>query len=313
MSSSDLIQGIQAQSKFSISQAISLVEKGEKAGNELLSDLFRYTGYAYRIGITGPPGSGKSSLTNNLISILRKGNKRVAVVAIDPTSPFSDGAILGDRIRMVNHYSDPHVFIRSMATRGSYGGLSIHSEDIALIFDAAKFDVIIYETVGVGQIELDIVQAADSIIVVLVPESGDEVQMLKAGLMEIGDIFAINKADRPGANKLMITLKNILSSFHGKKNVWIPEVIHTIATEGKGIEKLLNSISSHKSFLKSGDIYNKKYQDRYKHRVNNFIKEEFIQKFWNTERNTLLQRELQKEIVDRLSPFALFKYFMKNE
>ena len=311
--SSDLIQGIQTQSKFSISQAISLVESGKNAGSKILSDLFKHTGFAYRIGITGPPGSGKSSLTDNLISVLRKENKRVAVIAIDPTSPFSGGAVLGDRIRMVNHHSDPHVFIRSMATRGSYGGLAVHAEDIAVIFDAAKFDIIIYETVGVGQIEIDIVQSADSIIVVLVPESGDEVQMLKAGLMEIGNIFAINKADRAGANKLLITLKNILSSFNENKNMWNPEVLLTIATERKGIDKLLQSIYSHESFLKSGDVYNKKYQDRYKRRVNNFIKSDFMQKFWNKEKTNILQLELQKENIDRLSPFSLFKQLIKNE
>jgi len=237
----------------------------------------------------------------------------VAVIAIDPSSPFSDGAVLGDRIRMLNHHSDPNVFIRSMATRGSHGGLAAYAEDVALIFDAAKFDIIIYETVGVGQIELDVVQAADSIIVVLVPESGDEVQMLKAGLMEIGDVFAINKSDRMGANKLMITLKNILSVFSENKNIWNPEVIQTVATEGKGINKLLQSIYSHESFLKSGDIYNKKYQDRYKRRVNDFIKSDFMHTFWNKEKMSMLQLELQKEHVDRLSPFALFERLVNNE
>ena len=208
--SSDLIQAIRNQSKLSISQAISLIENQSETGSKLLSNIFQYTGHAYRIGITGPPGAGKSSLTNNLISAFRNEDKTVAVIAVDPTSPFSGGAVLGDRIRMTTHHSDPNVFIRSMATRGGLGGLAMRTEEVGEIFDAAQFDIIIYETVGVGQIEVDIMKAADSVMVILMPESGDEVQMLKAGLMEIGNIFALNKSDRPGANKLMITLKNLV-------------------------------------------------------------------------------------------------------
>ena len=208
----ELIQGIRAQSKLSISQAISLIENNHEDGAEILSGLHQYTGKAHKIGITGPPGAGKSSLTDNLITSYRKMGKMVAVIAVDPSSPFSGGAVLGDRIRMMSHHSDSQVFIRSMATRGGQGGLAMKTQEVGEIFDAAQFDVIIYETVGVGQIELDVIQATDTVVVVLVPESGDEVQMLKAGLMEIGNIFVINKADRPGANKLMITLKNFLST-----------------------------------------------------------------------------------------------------
>ena len=242
---SQLIKGIRAQSSLSISKAISLIESNRENGSQLLADLYEHTGNAYRIGITGSPGAGKSSLTHNLISAYRQKGDRVAVIAVDPTSPFSGGAVLGDRIRMTAHYSDPNVFVRSMATRGGQGGLALKTQEVGEIFDAAGFGVIIYETVGVGQIELDVMQATDTVVVVLVPESGDEVQMLKAGLMEIGNIFAINKADRPGANKLMITLKNLLSTVTYDADMWQPEVIHTIATEGKGIDDLLKSIRSH--------------------------------------------------------------------
>ncbi|SVD11755.1 uncharacterized protein METZ01_LOCUS364609, partial [marine metagenome] len=291
--SSNLIQSIRAQSKLSISHAISLIENQGDTGSQLLSSLFKYTGNAYRIGITGPPGVGKSSLTDNLISAFRKEDKRVAVIAVDPTSPFTGGAVLGDRIRMATHHSDPHVFVRSMATRGGQGGLSARTEEVGEIFDAAQFDIIIYETVGVGQIELDIIQVADSVIVVLVPESGDEVQMMKAGLMEIGNVFAINKADTTGANKLMITLKNILSTFT-YDDIWHPEVIQTIATEGKGTDDLLKSIHSHQAFNKSQGIQRQKFEDRYQRRVNAHINVEFQQKFWDETKKNLLKSELQK-------------------
>ena len=303
--SSDLIQGIRAQSKLSISQAISLIENQEESGSKLLSNLFKYTGHAYRIGITGPPGAGKSSITDNLISAFRNENKTVAVIAVDPTSLFSGGALLGDRIRMTEHHSDPHVYVRSMATRGGQGGLAIRTEEVGEIFDAAKFDIIIYETVGVGQIELDIIQAADSVMVVLVPESGDEVQMLKAGLMEIGNVFSINKADRPGSNKLMITLKNLLSTLMYDDNTWKPEVISTIATEGKGINELLKSIKSHQTYNNETGIQKQKFKDRYQRRVSALINNEYQKEFWNKNNTKILQSELKKNQKKRMSPYKL--------
>ena len=308
----ELIQGIRAQSRLSISQAISLIENSREDGRKLLSDIYQFTGSAYRIGITGPPGAGKSSLTNNLISAYRLQNKTVAILAVDPTSPFSGGAVLGDRIRMTSHHSDPHVFVRSMATRGGRGGLAERTEEVGDIFDAAQFDVIIYETVGVGQIELDIIQAADSVMVVLVPESGDEVQMLKAGLMEIGNIFAINKADRPGANKLMITLQHLLSTLTYDDKTWQPKVIQTIATEEKGTSDLLKSICSHKAFNKSTGIQRQKFEDRYRRRVNTHISSEFQQKFWDEAKTGLLQSELKKDKQDRLSPYLLSRKLLDS-
>ena len=309
--SSDLLQAIRTRSKISISQAISLIENDWDAGNKLLSTLYKYTGNAYRIGITGPPGAGKSCLTDNLISAFRKEDKKVAVIAVDPTSPFSGGAVLGDRIRMKEHHSDPHVFVRSMATRGGKGGLAVRAEEVSEIFDAAQFDIIIYETVGVGQIELDIIQAADSVIVVLVPESGDEVQMLKAGLMEIGSIFVINKADRSGANKLMITLKNLLSILTIDDDSWQPEVIHTIATEGKGTADMLRTLRSHQSYNESKGIQRQKFEDRYHRHVNAFINMEFQQKFWNEEKKALFHSEVQKPKQDRMSPYFLAKKLLE--
>jgi len=308
----DLIQGIRGQSRLAISQAISLIEDNREEGEELLSETFKDTGNAYRIGITGPPGAGKSSLTYNLISAFRKNDKRVAVIAVDPTGPFSGGAVLGDRIRMTSHFSDPHVFVRSMATRGSQGGLAQKTQEVGEIFDAAGYDIIIFETVGVGQIELDVIQATDTVVVVLVPESGDEVQMLKAGLMEIGNIFAINKADRPGANKLMITLKNFLSTISFDENKWLPEVVATIATQGKGIEELINFIEKHKSFNKVLGIQDKKIDDRYKKRVMKLIADDLMDNFWKEKSHLILQNELKKKYNHRMSPYDLSNQLLEK-
>ena len=301
----ELIQGIRAQSKLSISQAISLIENNHEDAAELLSGLHPFTGKAHKIGITGPPGAGKSSLIDNLITTFRKMEKRVAVIAADPSSPFSGGAVLGDRVRMTSHHSDSQVFIRSMATRGGQGGLAMKTQEVGEIFDAAQFDIIIYETVGVGQIELDVIQATDTVVVVLVPESGDEVQMLKAGLMEIGNIFVINKADRPGANKLMITLKNFLSTLTIQDGSWMPQVIHTIATASEGTTELVELIEVHHAFNEKHGIQHQKLEERYKRRVMELIKNDLMQKFWNDSKHKQLQYELEMNHQDRKSPFNL--------
>ena len=306
----ELIQGIRGQSRLSISQAISLIENNSEEGAKLLSEIFNDTGNAYRIGITGPPGAGKSSLTHKLISTFREKDKKVAVIAVDPTSPFSGGAVLGDRIRMTSHFSDPHVFVRSMATRGSQGGLALKTQEVGEIFDAAGYDIIIFETVGVGQIELDVIQATDSVVVVLVPESGDDVQMLKAGLMEIGNIFAINKADRPGANKLTITLKNFLSTLSIEENKWLPEVVPTVATEGSGIVELIEFIEKHKSFNLTHGIQKAKIDDRYKKRVIRIIADDLMDNFWTDNSRSELECELEKKHNQRKSPYDLAKQLL---
>ena len=306
----ELIQGIRGQSRLSISQAISLIENSSEEGAKLLSEIFTDTGNAYRIGITGPPGAGKSSLTHKLISAFREKDKKVAVIAVDPTSPFSGGAVLGDRIRMTSHFSDPHVFVRSMATRGSRGGLALKTQEVGEIFDAAGYDIIIFETVGVGQIELDVIQATDSVVVVLVPESGDDVQMLKAGLMEIGDIFAINKADRPGANKLTITLKNFLSTLSLEENKWVPKVVPTVATEGSGIKELIEIIKKHTTFNLKHGIQKAKVDDRYKKRVASIIADDLMNSFWTDDNCSKLESQLEKKYNQRKSPYNLAKQLL---
>ena len=307
-----IIQGVREQSRLAISKAISIVENNRSGCEELLSSIYSFSGSAHRIGITGPPGAGKSSLTNSLVSFYRNKNKKVAVIAIDPTSPFSGGAVLGDRIRMTSHSSDSDVFIRSLASRGSKGGLTSSANQIGDVFDSAGYDIIIYETVGVGQIELDIIESVDTVVVVLVPESGDEVQMLKAGLMEIGDIFAINKSDRPGANKLMITLKNIISS-NIADDKWSPDIFQTVALDNTGVDSLFKRINDHGKFIIEKGLLRKKILNRYKKIVSDILKERYLQTIWNNNNSELLNAECTKERKSQLSPYEFANKLIKHE
>ena len=225
-----------------VARAISLIEDEAAAGAELIRHIFPRTGQAYLIGITGAPGSGKSTLVDRLTTEIRKTSKTVGIVAVDPTSPFSGGAILGDRVRMQAHAGDAGVFIRSMATRGHLGGLARATSEVALVLDAAGRDVVIIETVGVGQDEIDIVRTADISVVTVVPGSGDEVQALKAGIMEIADTFVVNKADREGADRTVASIETNLSLQTFGPNEWRPPILKTEATTGKGIPDLLESI-----------------------------------------------------------------------
>ena len=220
-----------------LARAISMVEDRTAAGDALLREVFPHAGRARVIGITGSPGGGKSSLVDRLAGAYRNENPQVGIVAVDPSSPFTGGAILGDRIRMQALSTDPGIFIRSMATRGNLGGLAPATADVIRILDAAARDPILVETVGVGQDEIDIVKLADISVVVLVPGMGDDIQALKAGLMEIGDIFVINKCDRPGVDKMERALTAVLSLAH-RDDGWIPPIVKTIATEGRGIDDL---------------------------------------------------------------------------
>ncbi len=221
-----------------LARAATAIENRRPEGMALMQELFSRTGRAAIIGITGAPGAGKSTLVDQLARALRSEGRSLGIIAVDPSSPFSGGAILGDRIRMQDHHSDPGVFIRSMASRQSMGGLAAATTDIALLLDAAGRDVVLVETVGVGQDEVEIARLADVTIVVLVPGMGDDVQTLKAGIMEIADVFVINKADRPGADLLERELCAALSLSQGKK----PPVIKTVATEGRGIAEALAAV-----------------------------------------------------------------------
>jgi len=241
-------QGDQA----ALARIISFVEDNEDGYREVLGKLYPKSGRAARIGFTGPPGAGKSSLVNNVSKALACNGKTVAVIAVDPSSPFTGGALLGDRIRLTDMPTDGSIFIRSMATRGSSGGLAAATGNVTTVLDAFGFDHILIETVGVGQIELDIVDACDTVVVVLVPESGDSIQTLKAGLMEIADIFTVNKADRPGAENIVMEL-NMTLDLKRDQMAWDIPVISTEAVNNIGIDKLLEKISLHMDYaVKSG-------------------------------------------------------------
>ncbi|HET7697657.1 MAG TPA: methylmalonyl Co-A mutase-associated GTPase MeaB [Vicinamibacterales bacterium] len=225
-----------------IARAISLIEDEAPQGPDLVRRIFAATGRAYLIGVTGSPGAGKSTLVDRLIAALRRGGRSVGVIAVDPTSPYTGGAILGDRVRMQAHAGDSGVFIRSMATRGNLGGLARATAEAALVLDASGKDIVIIETVGVGQDEVDIVRTADVSIVTLVPGTGDEVQALKAGIMEIADIFVVNKADREGADRTVASIEAMLSLEAYDASRWRPPIVKTEATTGKGIAELVEQI-----------------------------------------------------------------------
>jgi LAO/AO transport system kinase len=227
-----------------VARAISLIEDEAAEGADLIRRIFAQTGAAYLIGVTGPPGAGKSTLVDRMIAEIRKSEKSVGVVAVDPTSPYSGGAILGDRVRMQAHAGDAGVFIRSMATRGHLGGLARATGEVAVVYDAAGMDVVLIETVGVGQDEVDIVRTADVSIVTIVPGSGDEVQALKAGIMEIADIFVVNKADREGADRTVTSIEAMLSLHSFADGEWRPPIMKTEATTGRGVPELMAMVET---------------------------------------------------------------------
>jgi LAO/AO transport system kinase len=244
-----LLERFRNRDERALARAISLLEAGTPEGQKVLQQLRSEGGQARIIGVTGSPGSGKSTLTDQLIKVARAKNRRVAVIAVDPTSPFSGGAILGDRIRMMQHHQDSDVFIRSMATRGQLGGLAATTLQALVLLDAYGFHDIFIETVGVGQSEIDIVRVADTTVLVLTPGQGDSVQAFKAGIMEIADVFVINKADLPGASRLKREIQAALELGH--KNAELPDILETIASEAKGIDELYAAINSHHETLKT--------------------------------------------------------------
>lgn len=247
MNHEELVAGVRAGERRPVARAISLVERLGEGGRRLAADLHPHTGAAWRVGVTGSPGVGKSTLIAALVRLLRGRGLRIAVVSVDPTSPFTRGAVLGDRIRLVDHFLDPGVFIRSMASRGHQGGLAEATADAVLVLDAAGFDVVLVETVGAGQNEIEVRSLTDTVVLALMPGSGDGVQAIKAGLMEIPDVIAVAKADRPGVDALVAELAGALTLVPA--GPWDPPVVRVSALEGRGVEDVWEAVERHRAFL----------------------------------------------------------------
>jgi len=265
--------GVKAGDSLSIARAISLVEDRADAGADLLQSLAAGTGRAHRIGVTGPPGAGKSTLVNAMARLLLDAGGSVGILAVDPTSPFTGGALLGDRVRMQGAAGDPRVFIRSMASRGDLGGLAAAAQDAADILDAAGKDWIVIETVGVGQTEVEVAGAADTVVLILHPEAGDGVQAMKAGLMEVADIFVVNKADREGAERLVRDVLDTLELRRPSDDGWKPPVLSTVASTGKGVAELLEAVGKHGDHARAAGSFERRRKARARQRIRELVEE----------------------------------------
>jgi LAO/AO transport system kinase len=281
---------------------------------EALKELYPQTGKAYIIGITGPPGSGKSTMVDKMVDIFRKEEKTVGIVAVDPTSPFTGGAILGDRIRMQRHATDEGVFIRSLATRGCLGGLSRSTQDIINVMDAMRKDIILVETVGVGQDEVDIVNTAHTSIVVLVPGLGDDIQAIKAGIIEIGDIFVINKCEREGADKVERDLRMVLEMGRKRDDNWEPLIFKTEAVLGKGIFELVYGIYRHKQMLEETEALGKRLRERTKTAFLEVLETEVMAHFLEKmEQEGQLERIIDDLVSRRMDPYSVAENVLASE
>lgn len=295
MSGGALAERVLAADPRAIARAISLIEDEDPSSPGIIAAIFARTGRAYLIGVTGPPGAGKSTLVDRLTSELRRTERTVGVIAVDPTSPFTGGAVLGDRVRMQSHWADPGVFIRSMATRGHLGGLSRATGDAALVLDAAGKDIIIIETVGVGQDEVDIIRTADISLVTLVPGTGDDVQALKAGIMEIADIFVVNKADRDGADRLVSSVEANLALHHYQAQEWRPPILKTVATTGQGIPEVLQEVERFRA--RPADDQRARRKGRSEYRLRELIAARFMARL----ESEILSAGEMASVVDRIA------------
>jgi LAO/AO transport system kinase len=257
----ELVEDLLKGKRRAAGRIISLIENDDPTVPKIMRAIYPSTGKAYLVGLTGPPGSGKSTVADELIRVIREAGKTVAIIAVDPNSPFSGGAILGDRIRMMRHAFDDGVFIRSMGARGHLGGLSLSAANVARVLDAMGFDLILLETVGVGQSELEVAELADTTVVVMPPGLGDSVQVIKAGIMEIADIFVVNKADQPQADKVVVDLRDLLRMDLSPRP-WTPPIVRTVATQNEGLEDLWMRILQHRKYLERSGLFDERRRER---------------------------------------------------
>jgi len=271
------IERLRSGEPRALARAISTVENRGPESADLLKALFPHSGKARILGMTGAPGAGKSTLVDQLAKLYRREGKTLGIIAVDPTSPYTGGAILGDRIRMQDHHADPGIYIRSMATRGSLGGLARTTADVATVLDASGRDLILIETVGVGQDEVDIVRLADITVVILVPGMGDDVQTIKAGIMEIADIFVINKSDREGAERVEREVR-AMQSLAMRTDHWSPPIVKAVASEGKGIEELAAAIASYEAYLKKENLVLKRNIQNWRERLVEMLRDAMLER-----------------------------------
>jgi len=297
----------------SLARAISAIENSAPESTELLKALFPFSGHARIIGLTGAPGSGKSTLVDQLAREYRKQEKTVGIIAVDPTSPYTGGAILGDRIRMQTHHADSGIYIRSMATRGFLGGLARTTADVATVLDASGKDLVLVETVGVGQDEIDIVRLADITIVILVPGMGDDVQTIKAGIMEIADIFVINKSDREGAERVEREIR-AMQTLAVRKDTWTPPIVKTVATEGKGIAELAAAIAEYEKFLQREGLELKKKISNWRERLIEMLREALLERALREKLTPEQIAHFAQEVAEhRRDPYTLVQELANGE